>query len=503
MIATDMAPDTGHEEISWELNGTGMHTYEQLSGAEGKKIYYRAERFPSDPLFRKFKPCVEIGGEEFGVQDVSMTGLALLAPINRLLANKVGETVNYRMRVGHMVLHEGTAKVSRVHRSPDNVIIGLGLTRDYLDVASLVTRQQDFLVRHELQEITEASDNIDPAYKLVVADVLDLLRRYSAFLAQQRRVTNGVKPIDENDAAELLGLCEERIIPEWRALWRRANELVMPLMEDTAALRAVKLYTERLLTPEFQVGSVCRHAYEKPLGYPGDFQFMNKIYEWEYEGSTLYARLVHRLGLEIGHCVTSRMAAMQQTISETIDGETDGTVRIASVGAGSAQEVQNYLRQRRPPRPVEFTLIDQEEEALAHAYDKIYPLTLASSGVARVSCLHVSFMEMLKGEGMFAPLAQQDLIYSMGLADYLSPRRARKFVASLYRQLAPGGTLVIGNVKNTAESTFWPMEVICDWSLLYRDEAQMWAMAEGLDTAHIEVKTDSTGQVLLMYLRRP
>lgn len=433
-----------------------------------------------------------------------MTGLALLAPINRILANQIGETVDYRMRVDRMVLHEGTAKVSRVHRSPDNVVIGLGLITDYLDVAGLVTKQQDFLVRHELQEIVQASDNIDPAYKLVVADVLDLLRRYSAFLAQQRRVTNGVTPIDENDAVELLGLCEERIIPEWRALWRRANELVMPLMEDADALRAVKLYTERLLTPEFQLGAIWRRAYEKPLGYPGDFLFMNQIYEWTYEGNTLFEKLVHRLGLEIGHCVAARMVAMQQTISEILNSEAVGdTTRITSVGAGPAREVQNCLRQRPPPRSVEFTLIDQEKEALAHAYDKIYPLTVARSGDARISCLQVSFMEMMKGQGMFSPLAPQDLIYSMGLVDYLPPRRARDFVASLYRQLAPGGTLVIGNLKNTVEGTFWPMEIICDWSLQYRDEAEMWAMAEGLDASHAEVKTDFTGQVLLMHLRRP
>lgn len=37
MIGTDMASGTGHEEISWEIKGTGMRTYEQLSGAEGKK----------------------------------------------------------------------------------------------------------------------------------------------------------------------------------------------------------------------------------------------------------------------------------------------------------------------------------------------------------------------------------------------------------------------------------------------------------------------------------
>jgi hypothetical protein len=480
-----------------------MRTYEQLSGAKGKKIYYRAERFPAGPLFGKLRPFVEIGGEKFDVQDVSMTGLALLAPINRLPANRVGETVDYRMRVGNMVLHEGTAKVSRVHRRPSNVVIGLGLTKDYLDVAHLVTKQQDLLVRHELQKFTRPSDNIDPAYKLVVADVLDMLRRYSGFLAQQRRVLNGVKPVDEDDAAEILGLCEEHMIPEWRTLWRRANDLVVPLIDDPEALRSVKLYTERLLTPEFMPGSIWRRAYEKPLGYPGDYLLMDQVYSWKYEGDTLREKLVHRLGLDVAECIATRMVMVQQTIAEIVNQSANGSpVRVTSLGSGPAQEVRNYLGGQPLPGAVEFTLIDQEKAALALAYDKVYPLTVPHSGDAKVSCLQVSFMEMLKGEGAFDLLAPQDLIYSVGLVDYLAPQRAQQLVGTLYRRLKPGGSLVIGNMKETREGNFWPMEVICDWSLNYRDEAQMLAMADGLDVAHVEVRTEPTGRVHMLYLRK-
>ena len=481
-----------------------MRTYEQLSGAKGKKIYYRAERFPAGPLFGKLRPCVEIGGEEFDVQDVSMTGLALLAPIKRLMANRVGETVDYRMRVGSMVLHEGTARVSRVHRHPGNVVIGLGLTKDYLDVANLVTKQQDLLVRYDLQKFTQPPDDVDPDYRLVVADVLDLLRRYGSFLAQQRRVLNGVKPIDENDAAEILGLCEEHMIPEWRTLWRRANELVIPLRDHPQALRSVKLYTERLLTPELVAGSIWRRAYEKPLGYPGDYLLMDQVYSWKYEGNSLLEKLVHRLGLDVAECIATRMVMVQQTIAEIVGrGSSGSPARITSLGSGPAQEVQNYLGLQSLPGAVEFTLIDQEKEALALAYDKVYRLTVPHSGRAKVSCLQVSFMEMLKEEGAFDLLAPQDLIYSVGLIDYLAPQRARQLVASLYRRLDSGGTMVIGNMKDTPEGNFWPMEVICDWSLHYRNEAQMLAMADSLDVAHAEVRTEPTGRVNMLYLRKP
>jgi hypothetical protein len=480
-----------------------MQTYEQLSGEKGKKIYYRAERFPAGPLFGKLSPSVEIDDEQYGIQDISMTGFALLAPTGRLVARQVGETVDYRIRVGQDLLHEGSARISRVHRGAKHVVVGLGLVTDYLDVTGLVTKQQDLLVRHELAEATRPSDDVDPNYKLLVADVLDMLRRYESFLARQKRVTNGVKPIDENAAAELLGLCEERIIPEWRALWRRANELIMPLIDDPEALRAVKLYTERMLTPVLLAGPIWRRAYEKPLGYPGDYLFMNQIYDWTYEGGTLFEKLLHRLGLEVGHCVSARMEAMWQTISEAVDSRIrKDVVRITSVGAGPAHEVYSFLSKGLSGGSVEFTLIDQEKQALAHGYDKIYPLTIAHSESTRVSCLHVSFMEMLRGLGDAFPVVPQDLIYSMGLIDYLPARRAQSLIGRLYRQLAPGGSLVIGNLKKTAEGPLWPMELVCDWSLLYRDEAEMRALAEGLDAVEVEVKEDRTGQVLLLYLNR-
>lgn len=481
-----------------------MYSYEQLTGERGKKIFYRAERFPASSLFGSFSPHVEIGDEVFRLRDVSMTGLALLAPTNRLIANQVGETVDYRVRLGQSTLHEGKAMISRVHRGPENIVVGLGLVTDYLDVAGLLNKQQDLVIRQELQEVSRPADDVDPAYKLLVADVIDMLRRYQMFLARQRRVTNGVKPIDENDAAELLARCEEHIIPEWRTLWHRANEMLMPLMNDREALLPIKRYTERVLTPEFLVAPISRRAYEKPLGYPGDFGFMNYIYQWASEGDTLYERLVHRLGLEIGHCIVARMRAMEQAISDAVGRKPSGSeVHIANVGAGPAQEIQEYLRQHSPSRPIRFTLIDQQKEALDYAYDRIYPLCVAGPGDVRVSCLHISFMDMLKKRGAFAPLGQQDLIYSIGLVDYLPLSRARKLVATLYRHLVPGGTLVVGNMRNTVEGTFWPIEVICDWSLIYRDEADMLAMADGLGAVGVEVTTDSTGQVLLMYLRRP
>jgi hypothetical protein len=154
-------------------------------------------------------------------------------------------------------------------------------------------------------------------------------------------------------------------------------------------------------------------------------------------------------------------------------------------------------------RRVEFTLIDQEQAALNYAVEKTYPHVLNSQGQARVQCLNMSFTDILRGTGALGSLPPQDLIYSVGLIDYLTDRRASGLLARLYETLAPGGLLIIGNMNETALSNLWPMEFITDWTLYYRNDAQMIAWTEGLEIAQAWTETERTDRVRLLFVRKP
>src|SRR5262249_17478380 len=150
--------------------------------------------------------------------------------------------------------------------------------------------------------------------------------------------------------------------------------------------------------------------------------------------------------------------------------------KVLSLGCGSAREVELFLSNANlKNRRVEFTLIDQEQSALSYTVEKTYPYVLTAKGQARVQCLNMSFTDILRGTGGLAELPPQDLIYSLGLIDYLADRRAQALVRRLYETLAPGGLLIIGNMNETPLSNLWPMEFISDWTLYYRTEAQMMA----------------------------
>ena len=251
-------------------------------------------------------------------------------------------------------------------------------------------------------------------------------------------------------------------------------------------------------------GAVMKRCYEKPLGYPGDFQIMNYVYEWQRVGNTPYEKLLHRIGIETGACVGTRLRMTQKIVADYIAEEpADTPLNIANLGCGSAYEVYDYLKIERLPRPVNFTLIDQDDRALTHAYEHAYPEVVRHAGRAKVQCLQASFAQLLKAGALFRALPPQDVIYSLGLYDYLSARRAKALTRDLYEQVKPGGKLILANVRKGRESCEWPLEFVTDWSLIYRTEADMLELIDGLDVRNVSIDIDSTKCIYLMVVDKP
>jgi extracellular factor (EF) 3-hydroxypalmitic acid methyl ester biosynthesis protein len=475
-----------------------MKSYEELSGSRGRTVFYRPERYRARDVFKGVAPTLALEQVNHTLDDISLSGLGafLVAGSNEICA--VGESVSVELEVMGIPLFEGKGQVARVDPTPFGAKIGLRLVDQCFDIPRLVAKSEEVLVARALDEGAMAEGRVSPDYRRLCADVVHLLRSYRAALDRIAATHRSAK-----DAGEMLATCEERILPQWRSLWRSANELVRPIMVDEFALRAAKRFTEMVLTPEFMPGAIWRRSYEKPLGYPGDFEIMNMVYDWQREGDRPFDRLLHRVGLDVAECIATRMVMMRESIARTVSKSAAGSpARIASLGCGSAREVIDYLRLHALPASVNFTLIDQDEGALSGIYERTYAEVTRLRGQANVSCLHASFSDLLKTGELFGKLPPQDLIYSVGLIDYLSDRRAKALVTSLYTQVARGGTLIVGNMFRNDMSNLWPMEFICDWSVNYRDDGEMRALAGELPDDLVDTFLDPTGRVCLLAARK-
>jgi hypothetical protein len=62
---------------------------------------------------------------------------------------------------------------------------------------------------------------------------------------------------------------------------------------------------------------------------------------------------------------------------------------------------------------------------------------------------------------------------------------------------------MIGNMNECIMSNYWPMEFVVDWSLHYRNEADMLAWTEGLASRRAWTETDRTDRVRLLFVEKP
>jgi extracellular factor (EF) 3-hydroxypalmitic acid methyl ester biosynthesis protein len=476
-----------------------MRTYEELHGAEGKRVFYRAERYKAQDLFKRLLPEIALDNVSYRLCDISMNGLSAYAARGANHVHQLGDRPAVRLDLRGVTLHEGVGEVSRVEPTPLGTKVAVRLVDRCLNIGELVSKCQETMIRGDLDlHLGETDAVVAPEYRQLCADAVHLLRSFRATLERFAETQPSAAA-----AAEMLQLCERRLFARWKELWRRGNELTAPIMNDPAVVAATKRYTELVVTPELMSGASWRRSYEKPLGYPGDYQVMNHVYDWGYEGDTLFDKLSHHLALQTAECVATRMVMVRRVIAETVAAAGTGPARITSLGCGSAREVSDYLQLQTLPRQARFTLVDQDHGALSYAYEKIYPEVLRLAGRASVSCLQTSFMELLKANDLFRQIPPQDLIYSVGLLDYLAPKRARAFIAALYQHLAPGGTLLIGNMLDAPTGSLWPSEFILDWTLIYRTEKDMRDLVEGLPAAAVTTEIDPTGGVVMLRLNKP
>ena len=481
-----------------------MLAYEELKGSSGRQIYFRPKRYEASQLFPATPPRVQLKAAVYRLGDISLTGICVNANQSVEAVFEVGEIVPITVKQAGLSIFEAQAKVVRSERSIFGSKVALNFVDGVVDFHSLLRRNAQARISQQLATLDpHVGGLVSPAYRAHCADVLRFLRAYRSVVEASTR------PFPHQSigmsADEAYAMCEERMIPQWRSLWLQGNQLVVDVMADKKRLEAMKEYTELVLTPEFNHGPVWWRSYFKQRGYPGDFSMMNQVYDWEREGADVYGQLMHRVGLDVAECIATRMHVVKRVISDVIRAhQGEAPVRIMSLGCGSAREVELYLKDTDAPQaPVRFTLIDQEEEALAYAYDRAHPLTLTAKRQAKVQPLNVSFSDVLRGGPWLDEVGPQDLIYSVGLIDYLIDRRARALAARLYERLAPGGLLIIGNMEDTALSNLWPMEFITDWHLYYRTDKDMLGWAEGLAGATARTETEPTGRVRLLFVRKP
>ncbi len=206
----------------------------------------------------------------------------------------------------------------------------------------------------------------------------------------------------------------------------------------------------------------------KPQGYAGDYQMMNYIYDDDiFNAQTNMGKFLNYFlfSSPAATAVRNRAKIIQGFIQYKL--LQDLTLSVASIASGPAREVSSMTKLLfgdLKEAKIIWTLLDQDPDSLAYAKQNIP----ASPNIVP-KFLEAGIKQLLRKK---VSLDLQDIIYSLGLFDYLEERVAVMLIKNLYAFLKPGGTLLVGNFhpRNPLRVL---MEGALEWFLIHRTEEEM------------------------------
>jgi extracellular factor (EF) 3-hydroxypalmitic acid methyl ester biosynthesis protein len=252
--------------------------------------------------------------------------------------------------------------------------------------------------------------------------------------------------------------------------------------------------------PYLGLSTLVDRSYTKPRGYAGDFLTLQMVYDDQPDGVRRLGPYIDRwfLGMPASCAVKNRRQLLRDVIVDAARTVGDRPLAITSLACGPAREIFDIFDQADHP-DIAATCLDIDDQALAYAQS-----IADDAGVrGRVSFVQANAVKLALGRETLE-LHDQDLVYSIGLIDYLADHLVVRLLDWIFHRLCPGGTTIVGNFDiDNPDRAF--MDHLLDWKLIHRsaqDLANLFAQSE-FGPAPVDVRREATGINLFASARRP
>jgi extracellular factor (EF) 3-hydroxypalmitic acid methyl ester biosynthesis protein len=223
------------------------------------------------------------------------------------------------------------------------------------------------------------------------------------------------------------------------------------------------------LLPYLLLSRNAERWYAKPRGYAGDFLSIAWIYDNQPAGVGRIGPALDRGFLQVSACraVYNRRRLLADEISRSLTDQSVRPLRVTSLACGPAQELLDVFAVLDDPRAIAATVVDIDAQALEHVRARV-----AGSPIdGQLTLIQENLVHAALGRRPL-PIADQDLVYSIGLIDYFSDRFVIALMNLAHRMLRPGGRLILGNF-HPSNGTRAFMDHVLDWPLIHRDESDL------------------------------
>lgn len=330
----------------------------------------------------------------------------------------------------------------------------------------------------------EIGDNLRPRRKAVapgrLPDAVSMHR--PAWISQRlddanQRLASGAISTGMGQLAEMLLDCRDRMnAAEWR-------------MIAAGVCRKHAILATLLLDP------FTARSFYKPRGYPGDAVLLDLIYaagqrDRLLSEATETGRLIYQYSSD--RCAPNAVRWRCQHIAQRIDelSQHRRPLRVLSIASGHARELRHSLAAHRGGI-TEFVALDADRQTLEVAARE-------SNGVPIIT-VEANVKMLLRA---CQNLGAFDLVYSLGLFDYLAEKTASRVIATIAKLLRPGGHAMVANFSPDLPDAGY-MEAFMDWWLVYRDEHDLRQLCQKAGVAGCETYSDPSRCLAVLTWARP
>ena len=233
-------------------------------------------------------------------------------------------------------------------------------------------------------------------------------------------------------------------------------------------------------------------AHTKPSGFAGDYEMLVKIYEGATPARGLGAYLdLCFMDIPLANAVRGRKDMVREYLEKDIANRT-GDIRILDIACGPCREFLDWPE--FAGRSIEVIAMDNDPVALE--YIEATVATQLPKGTTLIPTRY-NAMRAKKSEATIKKFGKFDIIYSVGLADYLTDEQLVGIFSGLGETLNEGGALVIA-FKDTERYDETPYQWHLDWFFYQRTVEDVLHIFEeaGFNTEKMDLTRDRSGIIV-------
>ncbi len=262
-------------------------------------------------------------------------------------------------------------------------------------------------------------------------------------------------------------------------------------------LKEVQARYREAIWPWFGQSWFMNHALSKPRGYPGDYQMLTSIYDGATKSRGLGGYLDRFfLNTSLGRAVPARLRLARQFLVEELN-RRHGDVAVLNVACGPCREYASGLPARNGKTTI--TLVDNDPLALDYVQANVAPV-LASN--AKVNFVRYNALRMTSAAVNVERFGRSDIIYSVGLCDYIPDKFLIPLLQGWRESLHEGGVVYVA-FKDAKLYTTPEYQWLVDWFFLQRtdDDCRKLFEQAGYNVDELESIRDETG-IIINYIAR-